>query len=251
MFPRIQFVTTSLWNRYDKTSAKATAHKNCHYAEVENNGTMGIHLFDRCNTIFHFVSKIAGITAFWWNLTKWSWFVQIYLRIELNKRKWQLSSNRSSMPLSYLCKICYLILKSWLDGVKLVPEIFLYFAHITPRVHSIGFNVFNRVLIFFLFWFFTFDIDHEIGIFWSFNNNISYLLWSLNFIDFHVFLKSLLYDIWNWHVIHFLWGFDFSIWDKNFTFLIISLHEAISRWTRRVLYLSKRNRCFSLFLYET
>lgn len=235
MFSWIQFVTTSLWNRYDKTSAKATAHKYCHYAEVKNNGTMCVHLLDRGNTIFHFISKIAGIFSSWWNLTKWSWFVQIYLRIELDKWKWQLLSNRSSFRLCYLCKICYFILETWLDGVKFVPKVFFYFTHIAPRVHSISFNVFNWILIFLLLWLFAFNIDHQIGIFWSFNNNISYLLWSFDFVDFHVFLKPLLYNIRNWHVIHLLRGLNFSIWDKQFSFLIISLHKAISRWTRRML----------------
>ena len=244
MFFWIQFVTTSLWDWYNKTSAKATAHENCHYAEVKNHCAMSIHLFNWCDTVFHFISKIWSITAFWWNLTKWSWFVNIDLRIKLDKRKWQLLSHTSSFLLCDLSKICNFFFDIWFDWMKFVPKVLLDLIHITPCIHSISFNIFDWILIFLLFCFITFNIHQQIGFFRCLNNHVCYFLRSLYFVNLHIFLKFLLYYIRDWHVIHFWRSFDFGIWDENFSLLIISLNEAIGIRTRRTLYLSKRNWLF-------
>lgn len=209
---------------------------------------MCVHLFNWCDTVFHFISQIWSITAFWWNLTKWSWFVNIDLWIELDKRKWQLLSHISCFSLCDLSKICNFFLYVWFDWMKFVPKVLLNLIHITPSIHSIGFDVFYWILIFFLFCFISFDINQKISFFRSLDNHVCYFLWSFDFINLHIFLKFLLYYIWDRHIVHFWRGFDFSIWDENFSFLIISLNEAIGIRTRRTLYLSKRNWLFLVLI---
>jgi hypothetical protein len=110
-----------------------------------------------------------------------------------------------------LRKIVDAVLHHALSLVKFVPELLLDSAHISPSIHFIGLNISNLILVLLLCILSTFDILFKIGFLWSFDNNLSYFLWSLNFGDTNILLEPLLNDLTNGQVVDFLCGLKFCL----------------------------------------
>ena len=179
----VHFIIACLWNRNYQTSSKATAEENRHYANVEQHGSVSVHLFHTWNSSIKiimfvvlwscftvefltfsqfFMGLIWNLVGSWGDLTQKQWLLMGYLYLLvmnlivllcnlLTKTYWHVITDMgchvSSWINHYLGKVGNTLHSCILNLVEFVPKIFLDLAHIAPQVHPIGFNISNLLLI--------------------------------------------------------------------------------------------------------
>lgn len=154
MFPRVNFISTCLGNWNNKASSQTATHQHCHDAKVKNHGAMCIHMLWTRNSIFRL--------SWWWPLCLGRCLrINFNIWIKLDELHWSthLLSQSMSSWLDYLGESGDSIFNAGFDLVQFVPEVFLYYAHVFPSVHSVCFNVTNFILIFGLLAFITVNIN--------------------------------------------------------------------------------------------
>jgi len=252
VFTWVKLVVTSLGEWNNQASSEAAAWKNRHDTEVEQECTSCVHLLG---------AKHSGITKFiftaihglhlslGWLLVIVSWFISMgrnlaehqrllsldwmrdHILVVLGKLKfnwfWQLWNNICLNCLSVgrndLGEVVDSVLHETLSLMKFIPELLLDSAHISPCVHLIGLNICNLILVLQLSVLSTFDILFKISFLWSFDNNLCYFLWGLNFGDTNILLESLLDDLTNGQVVDFLTSLKFSFRNWRFSSLSFGL----------------------------
>ena len=212
VFARVELVLAGLANWNYETPAQTTAQQHWENAEVENHGSLCVHVLHWGNSskrsivsvhfLLHLKVVVLQELVFFWSF----WFFCLWWK--LNEISLGGNSGCEVLQLiglsgNNLRQISNSVLDSGWNAMELGPQVLLYLSHVTPSGHCVCLNVSYFRLVFLLSVCVAIDIFLGIGIFGWFNNDCSNILRGFNFVYFQFIFKSHLNYIWNRHIIGF------------------------------------------------